>query len=207
MPAQRLGQARRIIQRGGQDIEDTLGIARLLCKIRQRQRSERRLGRGLGDHGAPGGQRGGSLPQDHGDGEVPGHQRRDHAEGLLDGEDPPARRRALEHGAVRALGLAHEPPREARGVVDLALGLGEGLARLVGEDGGQVVLVVLDQRVPSGQQLRAGAGRRLAERFERRVCGTDCVVDVFLGLPGAWTLMLSVWACTFLLVSTCTETL
>lgn len=51
-------------------------------------------------------------------------------------------------GAEDSFGLAGEPPGETQGVVDLSMSLGDRLARLVGQNGCDVVLVFPDQIVP-----------------------------------------------------------
>lgn len=67
--------------------------------------------------------------------------------------------------AVDASSLLSVPLQEAGGKDDLADGIGLGLAVLPGDDGGQVVLVLHDQVVPSPQDARAlSAGARAPER-------------------------------------------
>ena len=83
------------------------------------------------------------------------------------------------HRSLHPLGLAGEPPSETQRIVELALGLRQRLAGLVGDDAGQVVAVLADQGVPFEQALGAGPGADFAEGLEGGVGGGDGGVGVF----------------------------
>lgn len=105
-------------------------------------------------------------------GKIPRHQRSRHPNWLLHSKHPPPSGAGLGDRAGDPLRLAGEPPRESQRVLDLALRLGERLARLVRDDAGQVVPVLADQGVPSEEPPRAGARVLLAVALE---CGMCCV--------------------------------
>ena len=92
---------------------------------------------------------GADLAGDHGGGEVPRRDGRDHADRLLDDDDAGVGLEGRDGLAVDALGLLGEELDEAGGVEDLALGLGERLALLVGEQQRQLVGVLDDQVEPA----------------------------------------------------------
>lgn len=177
--AQRLGHGRRVVQARGQHVERAGREPGARREAREAQRGDGRLGARLDDHGTPRRERGARLAQHHGDGEVPRAQGGGDAERLLDDEHAAAGGGGRVHGALDAVRLAREPPGEAEGVVELAVGLGEGLARLVDEDAGQVVARRDQELVPFHQQLGAPAGRVLAVGEEGLLRGLDCGVDVF----------------------------
>ena len=64
-----------------------VGTPASMRELGDRQRAERRLRRGLDHDGAAGRERGRHLPRDHGDREIPGRDRGDDADRLLDGDD------------------------------------------------------------------------------------------------------------------------
>ena len=101
------------------------------------------------------------------DGKVPGRDRGDDTDRLLEHEDAPVLRVARDHVAVDAPRLLGKPLDEGCGVADLAAGLGERLALLGGHDDGEVFLVLEHQRVQPLEHgrailrgLRAPAGQR-----------------------------------------------
>jgi hypothetical protein len=83
------------------------------------------------------------------------------------------------------LGLAREPPREPRAVVQLPVGLGNRLAGLVGQDLSQVVARFADEGVPFEDELGAGAGADFRVGLEGLVGALDGGVDVLDGVVGA----------------------
>ena len=72
MLAHRLADRRRV---AGDDVEDAGGHAGAQRKFAERQRRQRRLGRGLGDHRAADGERRRDLAGDHRGGKVPWRDR------------------------------------------------------------------------------------------------------------------------------------
>lgn len=148
MLTQRLTQTGGILQIRRQHIEHPRrkpGLTRQMC---QRETRQRRLGARLANHRAAGRQRCTRLPQNHRDGEIPRHERNRHTNGLLDGENTSIRRRGNGNPTLDAFRLAREPPRKSRRVVELSIRLSDGLARLVGQDLGEVFAGFADERVP-----------------------------------------------------------
>lgn len=137
------------------------------------QRGEGRLARGLGHGGAAHGQGGTGLARDHGGGEVPRGDEAADADGLLDGDDAVPWHGGGDGLAIDAGGLLAEPLEKAGGVGDLAAGVGEGLAVLPGDEGGEVGGVLGDEVVPPAQQLGALATGLGAEGGEGGVGGVD----------------------------------
>ncbi|MNC07615.1 hypothetical protein D3C75_551680 [compost metagenome] len=133
---------------GGDYVDDPGGNARLLGQGCQRQRAQGRLGGGLDDYGATGGECRAGLAGDHGDGEVPGGDGGHHAHRLLDGGQAPVAGETGNGAAIGALALFREPLDEAGAVGHLALGLGERLALLAGHDAGQFILIGHDEFEP-----------------------------------------------------------
>ncbi|KFF33976.1 hypothetical protein G039_0317965 [Pseudomonas aeruginosa VRFPA01] len=132
---------------------------------------EGRVGRLVGrldHHRATGGQGGGGLAGDHRRGEVPGGQQCRHADRLHDGAQVGAGDVAGDVAAVQAPGLFGEPGDEAGGVVDLAPGLGQGLALFLGEHLRQVLAVPADQFGPAQQGRGALVQGQLAPGREGR---------------------------------------
>lgn len=183
--AERLAQGRGVLQVGGQDVEDPGRDAGLLGQVRQDQSREGRLRAGLDDHGASRREGRASLAEDHRDGEVPGDQGSRNADGLLHGEDTPVGSSGHRDASVDSLRLTGEPPGEAGGVVNLSVRLSDGLARLVGQDLGQILLGVADEGVPFQEPLRALAGSHLAVLLEGRVGDLDGARDILSGVGRA----------------------
>ena len=143
---------------GGDYVDDPGGNARLLGQGCQRQRAQGRLGGGLDDYGATGGECRARLAGDHGDGEVPWGDGGDHAHRLLDGGQAPVAGETGNGAAIGALALFREPLDEAGTVGYLALGLGEGFALLAGHDAGQFILVDHDEFEPGVEPAAALLG-------------------------------------------------
>jgi len=152
--------------------------------MRQSQTRQRCLWTRLNHHRAPRRQRRTCLAQNHRDGEIPWHERHRWPDRLLDDKRPPVRRARHGHRSRDPLRLACKPPREAGGIVELAVRLGERLAGLVGEDLGKVVARLDDQTVPFEEQLGASAGVDLAVGLESFVGGLHGGVDVFGAVIG-----------------------
>ncbi len=142
------------------DVEHALGEARALGKLGQRQRRQRRVLGRLDDHRAARGERRRHLARDHGVGKIPRRDRRHDADRLLHDDDARVRLVRGDRLAVDALGLLGEQLDEAGAVDDLALGLGERLALLLGEQQRQLVGVLDDQLVPAAQDLGALLGEQ-----------------------------------------------
>ena len=116
---------------------------------------------------------GADLARDHGGGEVPRRDGRHHADRLLDDDDARIGLEGRDGLAVDALGLLGEELDEAGGVEDLALGLGQRLALLVGEQQRQLVGVLDHQVEPAAHELGALLGQHLRPGRQRAVGGLD----------------------------------
>ena len=147
--AQTLTERRRIRKIRGKHIEHSSREPGPLREIRNSQRRNRCFGTGLHDHGTTSRERSAGFAQDHGDGKVPGNQRRGDTNGLLDSHDATIGRRRHGNVAVDALGFTGEPPGEAGGVVDLAHGFGQRLTGFVGEDAREIGFGGADEGVPA----------------------------------------------------------
>jgi hypothetical protein len=126
----------------------------------------------------------GALAGDHGVGEVPRGDRRDHADRLLDDDDALVRLVLRDGVAVDPLGLLGEPLDKARAVDDLAAGLGQGLALLHGHEDGEILLVRHHQVVPLAQDvgaLLAGLGAPVGPGPVRRIDGAPGLGGAQLG--------------------------
>ena len=143
------------------------------ASTRQRERRERRLAGGLGDHGAAGRQRRRHLARQHGVGEIPRRDRGDDADRLLDDDDPLVWLVAGDGVAIDALGFLAEPFDIGRAIEDLALGLGERLAHLGGQDRGEVVGIGHHQVVELAQHRRALLAGLRGPRLLRLLGGVD----------------------------------
>ncbi len=102
---------------------------------------------------------GADLPGRDGDGEVPRRDEPDDAERFAAGGDGGVRQAAGQHLAGGRPAEGAEEAQHVGGALDLALGLGEGLALLADEvfgDGGLAV----ESRLPAAMRMapRAGAG-------------------------------------------------
>ena len=138
MLAHRLADRRRV---SGHEVEHAGGHAGAQRELAERERGQRRLGRGLGDHRAADRERRRDLAGDHGGGKVPRRDRRHDADRLPDHDDARIGAEGRIDLAVDALGLLGEEFDEAGGVVDLAPRLGQRLALLAGHDEGDVVAI------------------------------------------------------------------
>ena len=176
--AQTLTERGRIRKIRGKHIEHTSREPGPLREIRNSQRRDGCFGTRLHDHSTPSRERSAGFAQDHGDGEVPGDQRRSDTNGLLDGHDTTVGCCGDGDVAVDALGFTREPPGEAGGVVDLAHGFGERLTGFVGEDARKVGFGGADQGVPAEEPLGALAGVDGAVLFEGCVGDAHGGVDV-----------------------------
>ncbi len=89
--------------------------------------------------------------------------------------------RLKSHVSVDPPGLLREPLEERRPVPDFPLGLRQWLALLLGQDLGQLVLVLDAQVEPAAQQHRALLGSRIApcaKRLnERTVTTTTTIIN------------------------------
>lgn len=117
---------------GGHDVDDALGDTGALSKLAKGEGRVGRLGTGLDDDGAAGSQSGTDLAGDHGNGEVPGGNDANDADGLLDRDEALVGDMGGDDGTVGADRLLGEPLKEAVTVGNLTLGLSEGLAVLHG---------------------------------------------------------------------------
>lgn len=105
-------------------------------------------------------------------------------DGLLDGPHTVSGNRGLDGVAVDTGRLLAEPLEEVGGVGDLALGVGDGLAVLPGDEGGEVLGVLHHEVVPAAQQLRALTAGLGAEGLESRGGRGDGGVRIGLGELG-----------------------
>ena len=173
--------AHRLADRGriaGQQIEDAGGHAGAQREFAERERRQRRLGRGLRDHRAADGERRRDLAGDHRGGKVPWGDRRDHADRLPDDDDARIGAEGRVDLAVDALGLLAEEFDVGGGVIDLAARLGERLPLLARHDERDVLAVHDDEIEPAAQDLGALFRQGLRPRAEgarRRLYRADCV--------------------------------
>jgi len=128
--------------------------------------------------------------------EVPRNKRNSNTNGLLDRKDSPARSSGHLNRSLHTLGLSSKPPSETQSIIELALRLRERLASLIGDNVGQVVAVLANQRVPFEQTLGAGPGADFAEGFKGLVGGVDGCVGVFGDIVGGCCPYFAVaWIC------------
>ena len=132
-------------------LKTPFGMPARSAELRQRQRRERRLRRGLQHDRAAGGDRRAGLARDHRQREVPRRDARDDADRLLDDDDALVGLVAGNRVAVDALGFLAEPFEERRRVGDLAARLGERLPLLDRHQPRQVLLVRHHQVEPAAQ--------------------------------------------------------
>ena len=123
------------------------------------QRGKRRLRGGADDEGAAGGQRGRGFARDHGVGEVPRRNRGAHADGLLEHQNTFVWRGAGDGVAIHALGFFGIPFDVGRAVGNFAARLGQRLALLQREQGGEFLPRFHHQIKPTAQDLAALFGR------------------------------------------------
>ncbi len=134
--------------------------ARLLQQLGQHQGHRRvALGR-FQDHRVTGGQGGAHFPQrDHG-GKVEGRDARDHAQGLAHGIHVDAGTGAVGELTLQQVGRADAELDHLQAALDVALGVGEGLAVFGRQRLGQLVHVAVDQADKghhhAGAALRVG---------------------------------------------------
>jgi hypothetical protein len=128
--------------------------------------------------------------------EIPRNKRNSNTDRLLDRKDPSARSSRHLHCSLHTLGLASKPPSETQSIVELALRFRQRLASLVGNNVGQVVAVLADQRVPFEQALGAGPGADFAEGLEGLVGGGDgCIGVLGLVVGGCGPYFAVAWVC------------
>ena len=145
---------------GRQHRQHTLGQAGLVHQLGQQQHGQRRLLRGLDDHGAAGGHRRADLAGAHGQREVPRRDRVARADGLLGDDDAPGARGRRRVAAADAHRLLGEPAEELGAVLDLAHALGEHLAHLQRHQRREVVGARGDRLEDRTQDLAALPGGR-----------------------------------------------
>ena len=143
--------------RPGDDVQHAVGHAGLGEQARDLERGQRRGRRGLGHHRVAAGQRRRDLGPQQGQREVVGRDRRAHAHGAADDHPvgAPEGRRQLLMGAAhlgRRLGVVAHAVGE---VGDLAARLGDRLALLGGQQRGELLGVLVDQRGRRAQDVRA----------------------------------------------------
>ena len=146
-------------RRTGDHIEHARRNAGALGQGGNGQCGKRRLRGGADDEGAAGGQRGRGFARDHGVGEVPRRNRGTHADGLLEHQNTFVGRGAGDGVAVHALGFFGIPFDVGRTVGNFAARLGQRLALLQREQGGEVFLCFHHQIKPTAQALAALFGR------------------------------------------------
>ena len=152
------------LRRAGDDRENARRDAGAIGELRQRQGRVRRLACRPDHHRAAGGERCRGLAGDHRRRKVPGRDCGRDADRLAPDAHLPAgqmRHDALDVDPLRLLG---EPLDEARGIGDLALGLGERLALLERHDQGEVVLGLDHELEPAPKVRCALLGQEPAPR-------------------------------------------
>ncbi len=131
---------------------------------------------------------GADLARDHGDREVPGRDRGDDADRLLDGDVSAWRRRSRDRVAVDALALLGEPLDERGAVGDLRPRLGERLALLERHEAREILLVGEHQLVPAAQDpgailRRSSAATRGRRDWRRRSRGGSRSLRAWARVP------------------------
>src|SRR5215475_8641596 len=136
--------------------------------------------RRLEDEGVAAGERGRELPhRDHG-GEVERRDAGDHAEGLADREQVDAGAGALAELALQQMWNAAGELDHFQPALDVALGVGEGLAVFRGEQPGEAVELLLNQLQEFEQHARAPLRVRPGPRRLRRLGIGDGLLDLRL---------------------------
>ena len=169
MLAHRLADGGRI---AGQHVEDARRKAGADGELGQRQRRQRRLRRRLDHRRAADRQGGGDLAGDHRGREIPRRDRGDDPDRLLEDEDARIGAEGRVDLAINPLGLLAEELDKARGVVDFAARLGEGLSLLARHDQREIVAVGDDEVEPAPQNVGALLRQLLRpgpEGFARRL--------------------------------------
>ena len=162
-------------RRAGHHIEHAVRNASARTQVRQRERRERRLRRGLEDHRAPGGNGRPDLARNHRQREVPGRDARHHAYRLLEDHNARVAVRCRDRVAIDALSLLAEPLQKSSGVGHFPARLGERLPLLDGHEPGEILLVLPHQVEPGAQDrgpllrgLRAPCHHRARRRLDRQ---------------------------------------
>lgn len=119
-------------------------------------------------------------------GEVPGHECNSNTNRLLDSKDSTVGRSWCLYSPLDTFRLASEPPGEAQGIVELALGFEKWLSSLVSDNIGQIIAVVADQLIPLQQTLGTSSWVDFAVGLEGLVCCFDGCIGVFCDV---------VWGC------------
>jgi len=125
-------------------LRDALGDAGIVQRAKQFAGAAGGFLRRAADHRAARGKRGGDLLGQQIDGEVPRREGRGRADRLAD-DDRALAGRADQGAAIIALDLVGIPSEHRRRSGDFGLGLGERLALLLRQDGGNVI-GALDQQ-------------------------------------------------------------
>jgi hypothetical protein len=164
----------------GHDIDRVFGQTRLERQFGQAQRAQRALLRRLEHHRVAAGERRRQLPGRHQQGEVPRHDRADHADGLArDGRQDVVRGgRGLAVELVDRLGVPAEGARHRWHIH--AAGIGNGLAHVERFQQGKLRAVGVDE---IGEALEHGLARlgrhaRPAALLEGGAGGAYRVFDV-----------------------------
>ena len=139
------------------DVEDAIGEPRLLEQGGHPVGRARVLLGGLQDDGVAGGERDREEPQRHHRREVEGADDADDAERLTHRVDVDAGRDVLGVGALRQVAEAARELDDLHAAGDLAVGVGEHLAVLGGEDLGELVLAGVEQ-LAEGEHHRLALG-------------------------------------------------
>lgn len=120
--AERLAQCRSVLQISGEYIQHARGETSFLGKVSEDQSRDWSFGAWFHNHRATSCQGGGSLSENHGDGEVPWHQSDRHADGLLVRDNPATGDGRRRNRSLDPLRLAAEPPRETGRILNLCVG-------------------------------------------------------------------------------------
>ncbi len=175
----------RVVRR--QNVEQSRGQSGPIGKLGQRCHRQWCFLWRLGYHRAADGKRGRDLAGEHRRREIPGRDRRAHADRLLDHDAATVRERLRQDVAIDTFAFLGEPLDERGSIDHLAPGLGQDLALLDRHENAEIVNVLHDELVPVPEHTGA-LDRRLRgpgflchlRRFDR-TAGLGCTDIGHLG--------------------------
>ena len=159
--------------RAGQDVDDARRDAGGLGEDAPGEAESGVCERRLDHDRAARGECRGELARDHRGREIPGRDRRDHADRLLGDEDAAVGPGGGDHVPIHPPRLLGEPQDIGRGHGDLATRLGQRLALLAGQQPSEILLVLGDQAGEPTQEHGALGGTLCSPCREGGVCRLD----------------------------------